>query len=112
MQQVPAVDPRAVPSDVVLLDVREDDEWAAGHVAGAVHIPMMQVPQRLEHDPGPITPQTPIVVMCKGGGRSAQVTAWLLQHGYDATNMTGGLLAWQAAGRPLEADHAGPAEVI
>jgi len=101
-RQVPTVDVSSLPADAVLLDVREDDEWAAGHIAGAVHVPMMTLPQRLQYDPGPITPENEIVVVCKVGSRSAQVTAWLRQQGYSATNLAGGMLAWEAAGRPME----------
>jgi rhodanese-related sulfurtransferase len=101
--QVPAVDAGSLPADAVLLDVREDDEWAAGHIAGAVHVPMMQLPQRLNYDPGPITPDNPVVVICKVGSRSAQVTAWLRRQGFDAVNLAGGMLAWEAAGRPMQA---------
>jgi rhodanese-related sulfurtransferase len=109
---VPTVDVANLPADAVLLDVREPEEWAAGHIDGAVHVPMMQLPQRLSYDPGPITPDARVVVVCKVGGRSAQVTAWLRQQGYDATNLAGGMLAWQAAGKPMQAVHSGPAEVI
>jgi rhodanese-related sulfurtransferase len=73
---------------------------------------MMRVPQRLQFDPGPLTPDAEIVVVCKVGSRSAQVTAWLRRQGYDATNLAGGLMAWEAAGRPLEADGGGPAQVV
>jgi rhodanese-related sulfurtransferase len=101
-----------VPAGAIVLDVREDDEWVAGHIPGAVHVPMMRVPQRLQFDPGPLTPDAEIVVVCKVGSRSAQVTAWLRRQGYDATNLAGGLMAWEAAGRPLEADGGGPAQVV
>ena len=101
---VPTVQVADIPAGVVLLDVREDQEWSAGHIADAVHIPMNEVPRRLAHDPGPITPEQPLVVLCKVGGRSAQVTAWLRQQGYDAVNLEGGMLAWAAAGRPMTAD--------
>ena len=111
MPDVPAVEVAAIPADAVLLDVREPEEWAAGRIAGAVHVPMMSLPQRLQYDPGPLTPDTAIVVICKMGGRSAQVTAWLRHQGYDATNLEGGMLAWQAAGRPMETDGPGPAFV-
>lgn len=101
-----------MPAGAVVLDVREDDEWVAGHIPGAVHVPMMRVPQRLQFDPGPLTPDAEIVVVCKVGSRSAQVTAWLRRQGYDAANLAGGLMAWEAAGRPLEADGGGPAQVV
>jgi rhodanese-related sulfurtransferase len=104
MPHIPTVSVDALPDDAVLLDVREDEEWAAGRIAGAVHVPMYQVPARVAYEPEPIRPDTPIVVICKMGGRSAQVTAWLRQHGYDAMNLAGGMLAWAGAGRPMEAD--------
>ena len=100
--QVPTVDVSSLPADAVLLDVREDDEWAAGHIAGAVHVPMMQLPQRLHYEPGALTPENPIVVVCKVGGRSAQVTAWLRHQGFDAVNLAGGMLAWEMTGRAME----------
>jgi rhodanese-related sulfurtransferase len=109
---VPTVDVQTLPADAVLLDVREDEEWAAGHIAGAVHVPMMQLPQRLQVEAGPLTPDTPIVVVCKVGARSAQVTAWLRHNGYDAVNLAGGMLAWAAAGHPMEADDNQPARVV
>jgi rhodanese-related sulfurtransferase len=110
--QVPTVRVDELPADAVLLDVREDEEWAAGHIAGAVHIPMNQVPQRLQFDAGPITPDASVVVVCKVGGRSAQVTAWLHQQGYQAVNLEGGMLAWEHAGRPMQADGSAPPLVI
>ncbi len=114
--RVPTIDvsalPAEPPAETVLLDVREDDEWAAGHIAGAVHVPMMTLPQRLQYDPGPISPDHEIVVICKMGGRSAQVTAWLQQQGYSAVNLAGGMLAWEAAGRPMESVDGRPPAVV
>jgi rhodanese-related sulfurtransferase len=109
---VPTVDVATLPPDAVLLDVREDDEWAAGHIAGALHVPMMRVPQQLQHDPGPLTPDATIVVVCKVGSRSAQVTAWLRQQGYEAANLAGGMYAWEAAGRAIEASDDRPPRII
>ena len=63
-------------------------------------------------DPGPIQPDVPLVVVCKVGGRSAQVTAWLNRQGYEAVNLAGGMLAWEGAGRPMVAEHGGPAAVV
>jgi rhodanese-related sulfurtransferase len=110
--EIPTVRVDEIPADAVLLDVREDIEWAGGHIAGAIHIPMNEVPVRLSYDPGPITPETELVVLCKVGGRSAQVTAWLRHHGYNAVNLEGGMLAWDAAGRPMEADGGATPEVV
>ena len=108
---VPTVSVDDLPAGAVLLDVREDAEWDAGRIDGAVHIPMNEVPQRLTYEPGPITPEAD-VVLCKGGGRAAQVTAWLRHNGYAARNLEGGMLAWDAAGRPMVADGGRPPEVI
>jgi rhodanese-related sulfurtransferase len=109
---VPSIRVEELPADAVLLDVREDDEWAAGHIAGAVHVPMGRLPQQLQFDPGPLTPDAAIVVVCKVGSRSAHVTAWLRQNGYDATNLEGGMFAWDVAGRPMQATHGGHAQVV
>ena len=95
--QVPTVPAAEVPDDAVVLDVREDDEWAAGHIAGATHIAMGDVPSRLDELPE----GDPLYVTCRSGGRSARVTAWLNQNGYDAVNVGGGMGEWQAAGRPM-----------
>ena len=110
--RVPTVDVSSLPPGAVLLDVREDEEWAAGHIAGAVHVPMMRLPQRLQYEPGPLEPDAEIVVVCKMGARSAQVTAWLNQQGYSAVNLAGGMLAWEAAGRPMQSTDGHPPAVI
>ncbi len=91
-QQVPTVPASEVPADAVVLDVREDDEWVAGHVEGATHIPMGEVPARLDDLPE----GDPLYVTCRGGGRSARVAAWLNANGYDAVNVGGGMGEWQA----------------
>jgi rhodanese-related sulfurtransferase len=98
--QIPTVDVAAVSHDTVVLDVREDEEWDAGHIAGARHVPMFELPQRVAYS-DELTRDQPIVVVCKMGGRSAQVTAWLTQQGFDAANLDGGMLAWAAAGKPM-----------
>ncbi|MDQ3600208.1 MAG: rhodanese-like domain-containing protein [Actinomycetota bacterium] len=105
---VPSVPAAAVPEDGVLLDVREDDEWTAGHAPQAVHVPMGDVPQRIGEIPGGGT----VHVVCRSGGRSAQVTAYLNQGGWQAVNVDGGMHAWAAAGRPMVAGSGGPPQVI
>lgn len=92
-----------VPAGAVLLDVRENDEWAAGHAAGAVHVPMGQITQRLDEIAGAL-PERPVRVVCRSGGRSARVTAYLVQQGWEAVNVDGGMRAWSAAGRPMVAE--------
>jgi len=93
--------PEIAASDVApgthILDVREDDEWAAGHIDGSQHIPLGQLMERLDELPA----DQQVVVTCKMGGRSARATAYLVQSGRDAVNLDGGVTAWTAAGRPL-----------
>ncbi|MGH9032574.1 MAG: rhodanese-like domain-containing protein [Acidimicrobiia bacterium] len=90
-----------------LLDVREPDEWAAGHPPSAVHIPMKEVQARqgeLPHD-------RRIVAVCRSGGRSAAVAEALTAWGFDAVNLAGGLHAWDAAGLPVVTDAGDPGTV-
>jgi len=101
--QVPAVlvsalDPAApVPPGTTLLDVRERNEWLAGHAPGAVHIPLGELMQRA----GELPPDAQVLVVCHTGGRSARATAWLNQEGYDAVNVDGGMVEWVRAGLPV-----------
>jgi rhodanese-related sulfurtransferase len=97
--QIPTVQALDV-TDEVLLDVREADEWAAGRAPLAVHLPMSEIADRFAEIPT----GRPLSVICKVGGRSAQVTAWLIQNGVDARNVAGGMFAWHAAGLPLVGD--------
>jgi rhodanese-related sulfurtransferase len=101
---VPEIRVDEIPPRAVLLDVREDDEWAAGHIDGALHVPMNELPNRIAYEPGDLTPEAAIVVVCKMGARSAQVTAWLNRNGFGAVNLDGGMLAWATAGRPMVSD--------
>jgi rhodanese-related sulfurtransferase len=108
---VPSVTVDDVPPDAFLLDVREADEWAAGHIDGARHIPMRQIPAAYAGD-GPRPPDGPIVVVCAVGGRSGQVTAWFNQNGIDAVNLVGGMHAWAQAGRGMVSETGAPAVVL
>lgn len=94
-----------LPDDAVVLDVREPGEWAAGHAVNAVHIPLGEVIARLAELP---VTDGPLPVICRSGGRSAQVVAYLTAHGIDAVNVDGGTLAWAAAGKPLAGDRGEP----
>jgi len=96
---LPSVEPGDVPVDgsALLLDCRENDEWEAGHVGTALHIPMAQLPARI----GEMPHGRRIVNICRSGNRSGKVTAWLLNNGFDAVNMTGGMKAWDASGLPV-----------
>jgi rhodanese-related sulfurtransferase len=95
-QQVPTVSADEVPEGAVVLDVREDDEWVHGHIEGATHIPMGDVPARLDEVPE----ADPLYVICRSGGRSARVAMWLNANGFDAVNVTG-MGDWEAAGKPM-----------
>ncbi|MER6101374.1 rhodanese-like domain-containing protein [Streptomyces sp. NPDC001832] len=109
---LPSVDVAAVPSDGFVLDVREDDEWAAGHVAGALHIPMSDLRGRFGELAEAAEDGRRVHVMCRVGGRSAQVTQYLVQQGIDAVNLDGGMLAWDGAGRPMVTDNGNPPFVL
>lgn len=97
----------AVPAElgesVVLLDVREHDEWQRGHAPGAQHIPMGEVPARMAE----INSGAQLYLVCKVGGRSQRVAQFLQRHGFDAVDVDGGMLAWAGAGRPVVTDDGG-----
>jgi rhodanese-related sulfurtransferase len=90
----------SVPDGAWLLDVREDDEWAAGHAPGATHIPLGDLGTRATEVPR----DTTIYVICRSGGRSARATLALVGSGWDAVNVAGGMQDWAAAGRPMITD--------
>lgn len=95
-------------NDVEILDVREPDEWHAGHIDGSVHIPMREIVARA----GEFDRDRPIVTVCRSGQRSGQVAAFLSQQQYDATNLDGGLQAWAQEGLPLATPSGAPGQVI
>jgi rhodanese-related sulfurtransferase len=98
--QVPSVQPSEVAARVaegwMLLDVRTDDEWAEGRIAGSVHIPMDQLMQRLDEV------DDRVVCVCAVGARSARVAQFLDGQGYEAVNLDGGVYAWASSGLPIE----------
>ncbi len=109
---LPSVDAAAVPSEGFVLDVREDDEWAAGHVEGALHIPMSDFVARFGELTEAVEDGRRVHVVCRVGGRSAQVTQYLVRQGIDAVNVDGGMQAWDGAGRPMVTDNGSPAFVL
>ncbi|MCG7335415.1 rhodanese-like domain-containing protein [Sporosarcina sp. ACRSM] len=76
-----------------LVDVREADEVAEGIIPGAIHIPLGEVPTRMEE----LDKSKPYIFICRSGGRSGRATDFLTEEGYDVTNMVGGMLAWEGA---------------
>jgi rhodanese-related sulfurtransferase len=108
--QIPELDPPEVAdrgTDALLLDVREIDEWRAGRIAGAVHIPMAELPARL----GELAGDRPVVAVCRSGNRSAHVTAFLRAQGFEAYNLRGGMKAWRDARLPFSTPEGRPGRV-
>lgn len=94
--------------DAVLLDVRERNEWDAGHAPHAAHIPLGE----LSVETAWMSRQRRVVVVCRSGRRSTFATAALRAAGVDALNLIGGMQAWRDAGAELVADHGAPPSVI
>jgi rhodanese-related sulfurtransferase len=99
--------PDPLPEGLVVLDVREPQEWVHGHIEGALHVPLGELMSRLEEVP---TAQT--LVVCRVGSRSAHATAYLLRQGRDAVNLDGGMLDWEAAGRAMVSETGHPPVVV
>jgi rhodanese-related sulfurtransferase len=83
---------------IQLIDVRQVEEHDAGHIAGSRLIELADLPAQAET----IDRNTPVIFYCRSGGRSAMATAALAQAGYEAHNMAGGMLDWEAADLPME----------
>jgi len=109
--RVPTIDISAVPDPLPeglhVLDVREDTEWAHGHIDGAQHIPLAQVPTRMSEVPDGKT-----LVVCKIGGRSSKAVEYLQAQGRDAVNLDGGMLYWAEAGRPMVSENSSAPKVV
>ena len=105
---VPQTSVDELPADAVLLDVREDEEWVAGHAPGASHLPMSTLADRLDEVPD----ADPLFVICRSGGRSARVVEYLNSNGWDAVNVVDGMLGWAAGRHPLVAESGALAQVI
>jgi rhodanese-related sulfurtransferase len=91
----------------VLLDVREDEEWYAGHAPGAIHLAMGLVGDRLGQLPSDRT----VVCVCRVGGRSGAVAGALASAGFDVRNLAGGMVAWEHAGFPVTTDTGRPGRI-
>jgi rhodanese-related sulfurtransferase len=97
---VPSVPPSEAVDRVakgwMLLDVRNDGEWAEGRIPGSVHVPMDQLTARLDEV------ADRVVCVCAVGARSARVAQFLNAQGYEAVNLDGGIYAWADDGLPVE----------
>jgi rhodanese-related sulfurtransferase len=101
---VPGVPAANVPDDAFLLDVREPDEWEAGHAPDARHIPLGHLGARAEEIPRTAA----IYVICRSGVRSARATQALTGAGWQALNVDDGMQGWAAAGRSMTTDSGAP----
>lgn len=87
--------------DAVMLDVREDKEFAEGHILDSIHIPLGKLGQRLDELAN--LREKAIIVSCRSGHRSATACARLRKEGFETVyNLKGGVLAWQNAGLPIQ----------
>lgn len=94
---LPSASVEEIPEGARVLDVREDYEWEAGHIDGAQHIPLGQLPERY----GEVPADEDVYVICRTGGRSLRATAYLQQYGFDPVNVQGGMGAWMDAEKPM-----------
>ncbi len=98
---MPSISVTDVPDGAYILDVREFDEWEAGHTPGAHHVPMMTIPAHIADVPT----DEQVGVLCRHGNRSAQVVGFLASRGLNnLVNLDGGITEWVAAGRPIVTD--------
>jgi hydroxyacylglutathione hydrolase len=104
LDRVPQLDPAALnkiagEDGLQVVDVRSPEEWSGGHLPGAIHIPLAQLPDRI----GELDASAPIVLHCRGGGRSSIATSFLQSRGIaDVSNLAGGFDAWVAQGFEVE----------
>ena len=107
IQVSPAAAEELIHDGATVIDVREESEWAAGHVPGSMLIPMSRVEARMEEVKGGRA-----LIVCRSGGRSDAVAQLLSSHGINAVNLAGGLRAWEGAGYPVVTDNGEPGRII
>ena len=82
-----------------LVDVREPEEWAEGHIPGSIHIPLGDLAGRARE----LIKETPVITICRSGQRSLAAADELIEQGFaDVASLNGGILAWAKAGHPVE----------
>lgn len=84
--------------EIRLIDVREPDEYGAGHVPGARLVPLGEVPERVEEFRG----DGPTYIICRSGARSMRACEFVSASGIECVNIAGGTLAWTESGRPID----------
>jgi rhodanese-related sulfurtransferase len=84
-------------SVLLLLDVREEEEWRFGHAPGSVNIPLSTLPSHVDT----LDRSRRIICVCRSGNRSAKATEWLRREGFDAVNLVGGMNVWSSFGHPV-----------
>ena len=108
VQQIDAIDAeQRLQTGALLLDVREPNEWQAGHAPDALHVPMGEIPQRND-----LPSDREIVVVCRSGARSQRVAQFLLANGLRAVNLQGGMQAWAASGFAVVIENGEPGTII
>jgi len=90
-----------------VVDVRYPNEWDAGHIKAAVHIPLDDVFDRVDE----LDRDRPVVTVCRSGGRSAEAAKDLAGEGFEVQNLDGGMTTWAAEGRPIVASDGSPGTV-
>ncbi|MEO8932479.1 MAG: rhodanese-like domain-containing protein [Lacisediminihabitans sp.] len=96
MKRISAREAVGLDGSSAIVDVREDDEYAAVHVVGSLSIPLSCFVDRIDQVPL----GAPVYVICASGNRSAKVTEYLSARDYDATNIDGGIIGWASCGGP------------
>lgn len=107
---IPAITPEAATAltGAALLDVRESDEYDAGHAPAAQPLPLSELAERL----GDVPTDRTVVCICRSGNRSARAVAFLRRKGIDAMNLTGGMRDWESSGLPVVTDGGAAGRVI
>ena len=91
-----------------VVDVRYPNEWEAGHIDGAVHIPMDYVFDHLDE----LDRSRPVVTVCRSGSRSAEAAKDLAGEGFEVQSLSGGIEAWVEEGLPIVASDGGPGRIV
>ncbi len=98
---------RSRADQIQIVDVREDDEWTAGRIEGAVHVPLAELPQRMSE----LDDSRTLVTVCRSGGRSSKARELLTAAGKNADDIDGGMQAWAASGFPVVTPDGRPGQV-